>query len=149
MHTFNLLTTSTKIGRPPPSRASLGAQWKRIAQFTNDNRMQAPRRAISQLYAQHNVTQYTYDFNVFPAGVDATIGVSHFAEVAFVFANTMGVGYDTIVATNPFTDGEGAPEANFRVAKMMSRMWISFIVDLDPNNSGGEFSISGPWVEFW
>lgn len=53
----------------------------------------------------------------------------------------MGVGYDTVVATNPFTDGAGAPEANFRIARMMARMWISFIVDLDPNNSGGEFSI--------
>lgn len=100
--------------------------------------MQAPRRATSQFYAQHNVTQYVYDFNVLPAGVDATIGVSHFTEVAFVFANTMGVGYDTIVATNPFTDGAGAPEANFKIARLMSRMWISFIVDLDPNNSGGE-----------
>lgn len=101
--------------------------------------MQATRRAISRYLTQHNVTQYSYDFNVFPAGVDATIGVSHFAEVAFVFANTKGVGYDTVVATNPFTDGNGAPEANFKIAKLMSRMWISFIVDLDPNNSGGEF----------
>jgi len=82
------------------------------------------------------VTQYSYDFNVLPAGVDATVGVSHFVEVSFVFANTLGVGYDTVVAKNPF---RGAPEANFKVAKIMSRMWISFIADLDPNNSGGEW----------
>jgi len=52
-----------------------------------------------------------------------------------VFANTQGVGYDTVVSKNPF---RGGPEENVRVAVMMSRMWISFIVDLDPNNSGGE-----------
>jgi hypothetical protein len=52
-----------------------------------------------------------------------------------VFANTEGVGYDTVVARNPF---RGGPEENRRVARMMSRMWISFIVDGDVNNSGGE-----------
>lgn len=81
------------------------------------------------------MTQYSYDFNVLPAGVDATVGVSHFTEVSFVIANTLGVGYETVVAKNPF---KGAPEANYRTAKIMSRMWISFIVDLDPNNSGGK-----------
>jgi triacylglycerol lipase len=97
--------------------------------------MQAPRRALSQIYAAQNLTQYSYNFNVLPAGVPYTKGVSHFVEVAFVFANTLGVGYENVVAVNPF---KGAPEANFRVAKMMSRMWISFFYDMDPNNSGGK-----------
>ena len=71
---------NSKDGRPP-SRASFGAQWKRIAQYTNDNRHHAPCRAVSRSLAQHNVTQYSYDFNVLPANADPAVGVSHFVEV--------------------------------------------------------------------
>lgn len=126
---------ATLSGRPPPSQASLGVQWKRESAYAGDLQQHAPRRSLSQTWAQYNVTSYSYLFNVFPAGFDATIGVTHFTEVAFMMHNVDGLGYENAVASNPFA---GKPESYVQVATMMSRMWASFIVDLDPNNSGGE-----------
>lgn len=37
---------------------------------------------------------------------------------------------------NPF---EGEPETYTQLSTMMSRMWVSFVVNGDPNFSGGEF----------
>lgn len=62
--------------------------------------------------------------------------MTHFAEVAFAFHDTLGVGYENAVASNPFA---GVPDRYYSLATMMSRMWVSFIVDGDPNNSGGEY----------
>lgn len=125
----------TLKGRPPPSKASLGLQFKRAAAYGGDLAEHAPRRRLSQALSKWNVPTYTYHFNVLPAGADATFGVNHFTEVAFMLYNTLGVGYDNVVATNPF---RGAPRKNFDVANVMSRMWVSFIVDLDPNTAGGK-----------
>jgi triacylglycerol lipase len=126
---------ATLSGRPPPSKASLGVQWKRAAAYAGDLMQHAPRRLITQTWAKYNVTSYSYHFNVFPSGLDATIGVTHFQEVAFMMHNVQGFGYQNAVASNPFA---GKLESYFQVATMMSRMWARFIVDLDPNNSGGE-----------
>ncbi|KUJ19202.1 carotenoid ester lipase-like protein precursor [Mollisia scopiformis] len=123
----------TLAGRPPPSQASLGAQWKRASSYTGDLRQHAPRRLVTQSWAAHNITAYSYLFNVFTNGFDATIGVTHFTEVSFVFNNIYGNGYNNSVASDPF---ENKPETYMQVAKMMSRMWASFIVDLNPNNAG-------------
>jgi carboxylesterase type B len=129
---------ATLSGRPPPSQASLGAQWKRAAAYAGDLQQHAPRRLITQSWAKYNATAYSYHFNVFTNGFDSTIGVTHFTEVAFVFANTMGNGYINVVASDPFA---GKPESYKQVARMMSRMWASFIVDLDPNNNGGKLRL--------
>lgn len=48
-----------------------------------------------------------------------------------------GIGYDNAVASNPFA---GKPESYVRTTTLMPRVWASFIVDLDPNNSGGRSS---------
>jgi triacylglycerol lipase len=126
---------ATLSGRPPPSKASLGVQWKRAAAYAGDLMQHAPRRLITQTWAKYNVTSYSYHFNVFPSGLDVTIGVTHFQEVTFMLHNVQGFGYHNAVASNPFA---GKPESYLQVATMMSRMWARFIVDLDPNNSGGE-----------
>lgn len=47
-------------------------------------------------------------------------------EVAFVFDNIQGLGYDE----NPF---ENSPASFAQLAKTMSKAWINFFVDLDPN----------------
>ncbi|KAH8591288.1 Alpha/Beta hydrolase protein [Bisporella sp. PMI_857] len=119
-------------GRPPAS-LRYGSQFKRAAAFGGDTKMHAPRRLTSQAWAKHNVTSYSYVFNVMPNGVDYTTGATHFQEVAFVFYNLEGDGYKNVVAVPPF---EGKPESYSQLARLMSRMWISFIVDGDPNNSG-------------
>jgi hypothetical protein len=55
--------------------------------------------------------------------------VTHFQEIAFVFFNTLGVGYPP-VTINPFTD---KGESYTTLSKFMNSNWISFVHDLDPN----------------
>lgn len=129
----------TLNGRPIGPDGSLGVQWKRASAFTGDLSMHAPRRLLSQTYARYNVTSYSYHFNVLVNGIATTMGATHFQEVVFVFNNTEGLGYDTAVAKNPF---ENAPEALLQLAAIMSRMWVSFIVDGDPNTGSGKFLVS-------
>lgn len=123
---------ATLKGRPSPDSV-YGQQWKRTCAATGDIRQHAPRRYMSQIWAKNNVTNYSYHFNIFPAGVAQEIGSTHFAEVAWVFYNINGEGYRNAIAKNPF---EGVPESYIQSAAIMSRMWASFIVDGTPNNSG-------------
>jgi triacylglycerol lipase len=69
---------------------------------------------------------------VLVAGIPAEVGSTHFQEVAFVFDNVHGYGY-VLDAINPFTD---EPPPYTRLAKIMSRMWVSFVVNLEPNKHG-------------
>ena len=135
----------TLDGRPTGSLASYGAQWKRISSYVGDLRQHAPRRLLSQIWSRYNVTNYSYHFNVVPNGVGAWLGSGHFREVAFVFDDTTGVGYDTVVAVDPF-GGKG--EEFDGMARLISRMWVSFIVGGDPNDSGGESFRLFLWREF-
>ena len=128
---------ATLSGGPPPSNASLGVQWKREAAYIGDLRQHAPRRFISQVYAANNVSSWSYRFNVLTNGQLPTMGSTHFQEVAFVFHNLEGMGYNNSVAVDPF---ENKPQSYDRLATIMSRMWVSFIVDGDPNMNNGKFS---------
>ncbi|KAK4493754.1 hypothetical protein PRZ48_014939 [Zasmidium cellare] len=110
---------------PPPYTESYGAQWKRAAAYWGDIVEHAPRRAVTTAWANHNATAYSYHFNVKPVGYADEIGSTLFAEVAWVFDNIHGEGY----ATNPFGDVE-----RYRaLAKLMGRMWVSFVWFSDPN----------------
>ncbi|KAH9210120.1 triacylglycerol lipase [Leptodontidium sp. 2 PMI_412] len=125
----------TLEGRPP---ASLGLQYKRISAFVGDLIWHAPRRLTDQILAQNNVTSWSYLFNVIPSGISPTMGATHFTEVAFVFDNLLGLGYPD----SPFN---GAPRSYKDVADIMSRYWVNFIVDGDPNSSEvGHF----PWPSY-
>lgn len=126
---------ATLHSRPTGQYASYGAQWKRICAFEGDLHQHAPRRTVSQVWAANNVTSYSYHFNVLPGGVPDVTGVTHFQEVAWVFYNLMGLGYNNSVAKDPF---EGVPDTYQQVAKIMARSWASFFVDMDPNNNGGK-----------
>ncbi|POM59406.1 Lipase [Phytophthora palmivora] len=95
--------------------------------------MHAPRRFMSQIWANNNVTSYSYLFNVLTAGVSQYIGATHFTEIAFVFCNLLGNGYNNSVATPPFLN---KPESYSQLARVMTRMWASFIVNQTPNESG-------------
>lgn len=125
---------ATFHGRPS-LESGYGLQWKREASYIGDLKMHAARRLASQSWARFNVTAYSYHFNVLTNGLAAELGAAHFSEVAFVFYNTMGLGYHNAVASDPF---ENEPETFEQLAKMMSRMWVSFIVNLDPNQAGGK-----------
>lgn len=126
---------ATLDGRPTGPLAYYGAQWKRVAAFTGDRGYVAPRRAWAETWAATGLDVYSYGFDVLVNGVSPASGSGHFQEVAFVFDNTGGMGYDTPVAVNPF---EGMPETYPRLAGLMSRMWVAFITGLDPNAHGVE-----------
>ena len=122
---------ATLHGRPPPSAiGELGYMWKRSAAYGGDRTMHAQRRQTSQAWAAHHVDAFTYHFDVLVHGVPDYTGSTHFQEVAFVFDNIHGLGYENAVAVNPFAD---EPESFFRLAQKMSRMWASFVTKLDPN----------------
>ena len=121
---------ATLHGRPgdPP-----GIQYKRSSAFATDWSMLAGRRLSTQAWANYSVPSYAYRFNVFSNGYNDVQGVTHYAEVAFVFDNTMGLGD----VQNPFA---GEPPSYKAVASLMSKSWAAFIHDLDPNGHGGELS---------
>jgi carboxylesterase type B len=115
-----------------------GLQFKRAAAYGGDLVMQAPRRLTSQSWAKYNTTAYTYVFDIIVNGLNGDVGATHFQEVAFVFHNIEGVGYNNSVAVPPFED---KPESYVQASTLMSRSWVSFIVNGDPNYSGGELIV--------
>jgi carboxylesterase type B len=124
---------ATMTGTPS---ASLGTQFKRSAAFNGDWLFHAPCRLTSQMWAKHNQTAFSYHFNVLVNGVSSDLGATHFQEVAFVFHNIEGQGYTTAITENPF---ENEPDTFPALSNIMSRMWVSFIVNLDPNSNNGMY----------
>lgn len=108
-----------------------GRQSGRVAAFFGDAVVHSIRRAANIAWATHNVTSYSYRFDVLVNGVAANIGATHFQEVAFVFDNVHGLGY----TVNPFANTSSTYLA---LAKQMSKSWVAFIHDLDPNGHGIE-----------
>lgn len=117
--------------------------YRRSAAYFGDFVMIANRRGTCQTWAAAGVPAYCYRFNTIPAGINWETGVTHFQEVAFVFDNTMGLGYNAAHGTvNPFQD---KPMSYTLLAKLMSSSWAAFIHDLDPNGFSGRFAAAGPW----
>ena len=59
----------------------------------------------------------------------ASFGTSHFAEIGYVFYNTLSLGYAS--GLSPLENATGPV---LELAKLVCHMWVSFIHDLDPNN---------------
>ncbi|KAI1862704.1 uncharacterized protein JN550_010041 [Neoarthrinium moseri] len=112
------------VGRPPAN--PWGLQYKRSAAFAGDYQQHAGRRLTAESYAGASLPVFSYMWNVYVNGIAAIYGATHFQEVAFVFDNTQGLGY----ATNPF---EGKPETFKELADLMSKMWVAFIHNSNPN----------------
>ncbi|KAF3393217.1 Lipase 1 [Talaromyces pinophilus] len=127
----NLGIPSTLKGRPPPG-SPYGTQWKRSAAYGGDLTMQTGRRITTEAWARYGVSAYSYHFDVLVNGVSEYIGSTHFQEVAFVFDNTAGQGYENAVAVDPFAN---EPATFDELASIMSTAWISFVHDLDPNSN--------------
>ncbi|KAF5000538.1 hypothetical protein FGRMN_1705 [Fusarium graminum] len=111
-------------GRP---QNGFGLQYKRSAAFAGDFQQHAGRRLLALTYSAHDIPVFTYLWNVYVNGIPALFGATHFQEVAFVFNNVKGVGYNV----DPF---EGKPKTFVQLADLMSKMWVSFMHDLTPNN---------------
>ncbi|KAJ8533455.1 hypothetical protein ON010_g13799 [Phytophthora cinnamomi] len=122
----------TLHGRPATD-SGYGVMYKRAAAYGGDVIMHAPRRYLSEIWAANDLPSYSYVFNVLTAGNNEYIGATHFTEVAFVFYNLLGDGYNNSVATDPFLN---KPDSYKQLARVMTRMWASFVVNLTPNNNG-------------
>jgi carboxylesterase type B len=110
--------------------STIGSQLKRVASYIGDYKFIAGRRLTTTQWAAYNTSAYAYRFNNLVNGhITDFYGSGHFIEVAFVFNNVLGTGY----ATNEF---ENMPPAYYRLSKLMSNMWISFINDGNPNGHG-------------
>ncbi|EMF13824.1 cholinesterase [Sphaerulina musiva SO2202] len=111
--------------------ASYGAQYRRAAAYAGDVTFIAHRRGASETWAANGLAAYSYRFNTVPAGIDFYVGATHFQEVAFVFNNTLGLGYNEEHGTvNPFLNKS---QSYYDLAAHMSKSWASFIYDSDPN----------------
>ena len=123
--------------------APYGKDYRRSAAYFGDVVMIANRRGACETWAANGLPAYCYRFNAIPAGVPWQIGVTHFQEVAFVFDNIHGYGYNAEHGTiNPF---HGKPKSYTELAKLMSCSWASFIHDLDPNGFKGRWAQADAW----
>lgn len=117
---------ATLPGRP---NSTIGLQYKRETAFTTDYTFGAGRRFTSHAWVNQSVPVYTYRFNTLSNGYSSVQGITHYTEVAYVFDDVNGYGDNP----NQFTN---EPVSHQNVAHLMSKAWISFIHDLDPNNHG-------------
>ncbi|KAG3108615.1 hypothetical protein PI124_g12095 [Phytophthora idaei] len=116
-----------------PRRTLVTAQCTSALPRTVVMRSCTPLVATCRRSAANDLPSYSYVFNILTAGNNEYIGATHFTEVAFVFYNLLGDGYNNSVATDPFLD---KPESYKQLARVMTRMWASFIVHENPNQNG-------------
>ncbi|CAI6100609.1 unnamed protein product [Clonostachys chloroleuca] len=117
----------TILSNPGPQ---LGAQYGKTSLWLGDALFTAGRRFASQKWADYRTPSYSYFFDTPPANLDLeTLGVAHFQEIPFTFANTKAVGWDT----DPFPSEPKKRQKYLKLAEIMSRMWISFVVTGSPN----------------
>jgi carboxylesterase type B len=125
---------------PPDSNFSsqLGSQFRRMTSYFGDTVVIAPRRATNQAWSAYQVPSYSYRFDVVVNGIPTCVGSTHFQEVAFVFNNIRGEGYEGYTA-NPFGNMTDDDNKKFvDLSNLMSKSWVSFVVDQDPNGHGVE-----------
>jgi len=136
---------------PPPTEvpcnvtypAPYGDVYRRSAAYFGDVVMIANRRGACETWAANGVPAYCYRFNTIPAGIPWEVGVTHFQEVAFVFDNVNGLGYNAAHSSvDPFLN---KPQTYTELAKLMSSSWASFIYDQNPNNFTGRYAGAQQW----
>lgn len=120
-----------------------GAQFRRAATFTGDQLFIAPRRATAAAWASHSTPAYAYRFNADQAGFATELAVSHFKEIGFVFNNLAGVGFRPDI--KPF---EGKPPRYAQLADFISKTWVAFVSDLDPNSWTGRDAAVPSWPKY-
>ncbi|PSN67204.1 carotenoid ester lipase-like protein precursor [Corynespora cassiicola Philippines] len=130
----------TVLQSPSPK---YGALFGNAALYLGDRMFDAPRRLTAEAWANNRVPVFSYRFNVAPSDMDPKVfGVTHFQEIPFVFRNYDGVGFEK----NKMASNSTEIRRKYKqVAKLMSRMWISFANDHSPNGHGvTEFQVDWP-----
>ncbi|RMX97236.1 hypothetical protein D0868_10751 [Hortaea werneckii] len=126
-----------------PSSFGDAEQYRRQAAYFGDVVMIANRRGACEAWTREGVDAYSYRFDTTPNGVAYYMGVPHFQEVAFVFDNVDGLGYDAEHGTvNPFANESSSYT---QLAELMSKSWASFIYDLDPNGFKDRYDGADAW----
>ncbi|KAF7595633.1 hypothetical protein BBP40_005381 [Aspergillus hancockii] len=105
----------------------LGLMYKRYESMAGDLTMVGPRRLLAQNMAKYQNEVYSYRWDVPALNTSSTIGVGHFAEIPFVFANPV----QTITPL-------GADPDRLELGNLAARMWTTFVSDLDPNGHNVE-----------
>ncbi len=106
-----------------------GPHWARLACFYGNIFFLAFSRFAAKYISSNGVPVYRYRHNIpnLRAANHSFLGTQHFDEVVYVFDN----------AENPLAEAiEHGLYPSFqapKIAKTMSKMWASFIVDLNPN----------------
>ncbi|KAL4789752.1 Alpha/Beta hydrolase protein [Aspergillus venezuelensis] len=118
--------------------SSFGSQYRRAATFAGDNTIHRGRRLSAQMWTKYNVPVYSYLFDQWPiGGLPNTTGTTHFTEMPLIQDNEMGSGFEA--PWYPAGSEFAGMDKNFHaLARLMSRMWIAFVHDLDPNEHGVE-----------
>ncbi|KAI8650137.1 hypothetical protein LRP88_14782 [Fusarium phalaenopsidis] len=109
----------------------VGAQFKRVIALQTDQLFTSWRRLRTDAWSKNGATAYSYLFESPNTQNFEFFGTPHFTEIGYVFYNRIGLGYAK--GQSPLT---GASKEVLQLAKLVTRMWISFINDLDPNNHG-------------
>ena len=97
-----------------------GLEWRRAAAIIGDITVSAPVRSTAQIF---NKTQPVFKFvfnGTYNSGFPTFFGATHGLEIAFIFNDP------TLLNTT----------SQLGLAHVMSRCWISFFADLDPNQHG-------------
>ncbi|KAL4905815.1 Alpha/Beta hydrolase protein [Aspergillus multicolor] len=97
--------------------ATYGAQWKRAVAFHTDAVETCSRRRTIDAWTAANGTSYAARINILAPNDAARLGSHHSVELDYVFSNTDS------------TNG-----ALVNMANLVSRVWASFVVHLDPNH---------------
>ncbi|EJP68454.1 carotenoid ester lipase precursor [Beauveria bassiana ARSEF 2860] len=119
----------------PNPGPSFGSGYGKATLWLGDMMFSAGRRLANQKWAENNIATYGYFFDTVTNNVDAsTSGAAHFQEIPYVFGNTQGVGWHL----NPFPEDPILRKKHEKLATVMSRMWISFVVTGSPNFHKGK-----------
>lgn len=103
--------------------------------WLGDMMFTAGRRFATQAWARANVPSYSFLFDAVPANMDPdTLGAAHFSDVAYMFRDTEGFGWET----NPFPGKSSLRKKHVKLAELMSRMWIGFATKRNPNVHNGQ-----------
>ncbi|KAL4819912.1 Alpha/Beta hydrolase protein [Aspergillus spinulosporus] len=126
------IPSSAELGGNVTLPQPYGAAFRQSAAYFGDQVFIASRLKTCQAWAAHASPAYCYRFNTKPATSSWVEGVAHFSDVAFVFNNLNGQGYDV----NPFAVGN-LTHKYIELSYLMAGSWASFVSDLDPNTPAG------------
>ncbi|KAJ6258161.1 Acetylcholinesterase [Drechslerella dactyloides] len=108
-----------------------GKLFHKAAAIIGDWLFIAGRRYITKTLAAHSVPVWSYRFRARPNGSQTWYRAAHFAEVAFVFNNVEGLGYNSSYDHGNPMGGEHAIDYR-KLGDFMSRSWVAFVHSLDP-----------------